>query len=128
MLRTITSALLAGLVLAVVGCGSGKGTVSSGSKLGQAIPADMAATTAKQLTDSAAAYEGKDVLVTGTITSECPSGCWIFVQDKTGEIYVSTSTTGIVIPQRVHRSVRVMGKVVLEQGRPQIAGTGVELL
>jgi hypothetical protein len=114
------------LAAVVIGCGA-KGTKAKAAVYGKAIPAGMAVTTAKEILTNPAAYEGKDVLVAGKITSECPSGGWIWVKDETGDIYVNMHPTNVFIPQRVNGQVRAMGKVVLESGQPQVVGYGLEL-
>jgi len=110
----------------VVGCGAKTGAGKSNA-YGKAIPADMAVTTAKEILTNPQAWEGKDVLVAGKITSECPSGGWVWVQDSTGQVYVNMHPTNVFIPQRVGKMVRAMGKVVLESGQPSVVGYGLEL-
>ncbi|MBM3313767.1 hypothetical protein FJY70_04140 [candidate division WOR-3 bacterium] len=109
-----------------VGCGAKTGGTKS-NVYGKAIPADMVVTSAKTILDNPQAWEGKDVLVAGRIASECPSGCWFWVKDETGEMYVDIHPTNLSIPQRVGRTVRVMGKVVLDSGQPSVVGYGLEL-
>ena len=121
-----------GLVLVVaaiiVGCGAKKAGTAKSNAYGKAIPADMAVTTAKEIIANPQAWEGKDVLVAGKITSECPSGGWVWVQDSTGQIYVNMHPTNVFIPQHVNKNVRAMGKVVLDSGQPSVVGYGLELL
>jgi hypothetical protein len=114
------------LAVAVVGCGA-KGAKAKAAVYGKPIPADMPVTTANEILTNPAAFEGKDVLVAGKITSECPSGGWIWVKDETGDIYVNMHPTNVFIPQRVNGQVRAMGKVVLESGQPQVVGYGLQL-
>jgi hypothetical protein len=121
-----------GLVIAVaaalvVGCGGGTKVGAKSSAYGKAIPSEMVETTAKQILDNPASYEGQTVLVVGTITSECPSGGWIWVKDHTGDIYVDMHPTNVFIPQRVGKMVRAMGQVILESGQPHVVGYGLEL-
>jgi hypothetical protein len=111
----------------IVGCGAKKAGTAKSNEYGKPIPADMAVTTAKEILDNPQAWEGKDVLLSGKITSECPSGGWIWVQDPTGQVYVNMHPTNVFIPQAVGRSVRAMGKIVLESGQPQVVGYGLEL-
>ena len=111
----------------VVGCGAKKAGTAKSNAYGKAIPADMAVTTAKEILTNPQAWEGKDVLVTGKITSECPSGGWVWVQDSTGQVYVNMHPTNVFIPQHVGKNVRAMGKVVLESGQPSVVGYGLEL-
>ena len=118
------------LVAAAVLVGCGAKTKAGGAKsnaYGKAIPAGMAVTTAKEIITNPQAWEGKDVLVAGKITSECPSGGWVWVQDTTGQIYVNMHPTNVFIPQHVNKNVRAMGKVVLESGQASVVGTGLEL-
>jgi hypothetical protein len=111
----------------VVGCGAKKAGTAKSNAYGKAIPADMAVTTSKEILTNPQAWEGKDVLVTGKITSECPSGGWVWVQDSTGQVYVNMHPTNVFIPQHVGKMVRAMGKVVLESGQPSVVGYGLEL-
>ena len=122
-------ALSLALVVAavVVGCGAKKAGTAKSNAYGKAIPADMAVTTAKEILTNPQVWEGKDVLVAGKITSECPSGGWIWVQDSTGQVYVNMHPTNVFIPQAVGKMVRAMGKVVLESGQPSVVGYGLEL-
>ncbi|MFO7651903.1 MAG: hypothetical protein R6X13_11255 [bacterium] len=126
-MRYVTLGLALLIVTALVaGCGGGKATAKADA-YGKAIPADMAVTGARTILDDPAAFDGKDVLVAGKITSECPSGGWIWVQDSTAQIYVNMHPTNVFIPQRAGGTVRAMGKVVLESGQPQVVGYGLEL-
>jgi uncharacterized protein YdeI (BOF family) len=113
------TALIAVVVL--VGCGP----AAAKSQYGKAIPVDMAVTTAREIIANPRAFEGKDVVVSGKITSECPSGGWVWLKDNTGEIYVNMHPTNVFIPQKVGSTVKALGKVVLEQGRPQVVGYGL---
>jgi hypothetical protein len=125
-MRYSAPAVVLALGLVIAGCGTRAGTIRAAT-YGKAIPAGMAVTTARQILESPAAYEGKDVLVAGTITSECPSGGWIWVKDETAQIYVNMHPTNVYIPQKVGARVRAMGKVVLESGQPQVVAYGLEL-
>jgi hypothetical protein len=113
--------------LSVFGCGAKTGGPAKANVYGKAVPADMAVTTAREILNNPQAWEGKDVLVAGKITSECPSGGWVWVQDSTGQIYVNMHPTNVFIPQAVGKNVRAMGKVVLESGQPSVVGYGLEL-
>ena len=121
------SAAVLGLLLLVILVGCGTSTKTSNKAMyGKAIPTDLAVIEAKQILDNPQGFEGKDVLVSGKITSECPSGGWVWLKDNSGEIYVNMHPTNVFIPQKVGSTVKAMGKVVLESGRPQIIGYGLE--
>ncbi|MEQ8768197.1 MAG: hypothetical protein RL885_30115 [Planctomycetota bacterium] len=72
--------------------------------------------------------ETQTVLLEGTISKECPSGCWFYAQDESGEVRVELAGTGITLPQRVGSKVTVRGDVsVDDDGVVQILGTGVRI-
>lgn len=112
------------MMTTLAGCG-GKGG-SAGSKYGKAIPTTMAATPAKDILAAPKDFEGKEVLVSGKITSECPSGGWVWLQAGAEQLYVNMHPTNVFIPQRVGKTVKAIGKVVLVEGRPQVVGDGLE--
>lgn len=121
-MRLLTISVIAAvLAFGMVGC-----KTNTVSRYGKAIPTDAQVVPAKVILDNPAGFEGKEVVVTGKITSECPSGGWVWVKDASGEIYVNMHPTNVFIPQRVGRTVKAMGTVVLEEGRPQVVGTGLE--
>jgi hypothetical protein len=118
------AALVLAAALAASGCGTAR--KPRAEAYGKTIPADMAVTSAGDIVNNPQAYEGRDVLVAGTITTECPSGGWIWVQDASGQVYVNMHPTNVFIPQKVGARVRAMGKVVIEGGATQVVGYGLE--
>jgi starvation-inducible outer membrane lipoprotein len=70
-------------------------------------------------------YLGKQVVLKGKIDMECGSGCWFYVDDGTGRIYVDLNPGGIAIPQRVGKAVTVIGKVAKEEDMLMVNATGV---
>ncbi len=73
------------------------------------------------------AYEGKTVVIDGTIETECPSGCWFIVNDNTGSIYVNILPSNFVIPQKRGEDAKVYGEVALKDNDPMIIGKMVEI-
>jgi len=70
------------------------------------------------------------VTIDGKITRECPqSGCWWYVQDKTGEMRVDSKRGGFTLPlRREGHRIRTTGIAVkTEGGELQIAASGAEL-
>jgi len=127
MNRTASSVLLVAVTIAagaaVVGCGSGETGF-----YGKAVPEEMALTPIERVVAEPAQHEGQLVVLEGLITSECPSGCWFWLQDESGQVYVTTHAANFAIPQHVQRKARVYGRVVLEEGRPQLVALGVRLM
>jgi hypothetical protein len=75
-------------------------------------------------------YINKEVVVEGVITSECPTGGFIYVRDQSGhDIYVEMHGTSFApIPQRTGRKVIVKGLVFQSEGSSKevkLLGKGV---
>ncbi len=78
--------------------------------------------------EKASEYDGKPVRLSGKISRECPSGCWFYAEDASGEIRVELAGTDIVLPQRVGSDVTVEGKVTVDDdGVVQILGSAVRV-
>jgi uncharacterized protein YdeI (BOF family) len=114
-------ALVAALTV-VSACGG-----SNVARLGKPIPKETTVTTAQAINAAPVDFEGRSVLVKGKITRECPAGCWFWIQDHTGEMYVDIKPSNLTIPQRVGSTITVLGTVVLESGKPHVIGSGLEL-
>lgn len=67
-------------------------------------------------------FAGKTVRIEGKIMVECPSGCWFFLKDATGTIYVNLNPSNFAIPQVRGHEVIVQGAV--KKGGPQLEVTG----
>ena len=65
-------------------------------------------------------YLNKDVVISGVISSECPSGCWINVKDDSGTVvYVELQGQSFApIPQRVGKKIIVKGMVYQTENTP----------
>ncbi|MCS7250765.1 MAG: hypothetical protein N2323_01255 [candidate division WOR-3 bacterium] len=95
-------------------------------KYGKEIPQDLSPIKIREILNSPTSYQNKEVLVIGKITAECGSGCWFFIQDETGQIYVDLAPSKFAIPQRIGKEVIVYGKVEIKHGEPMIIGKGVK--
>jgi len=71
-------------------------------------------------------YLDQTIRLEGKITRECPSGCWFFVEDNTGTIFVDINPSGFSIPPKVGAKIIVEGTVSNINGRIGIIGKGVE--
>jgi hypothetical protein len=72
-------------------------------------------------------YEGKMVVIEGTIETECPSGCWFILDDGTASIYVDILPNNFVIPQKRGEDAKVYGEVTIKEGDPMIIGKMVKI-
>ena len=72
-------------------------------------------------------YKGKTVTIKGKITDECSTGCWFDLKDSRAVIYVNTELAQFAIPQKSGHTAIVEGKFLVEDGKPKIRSTGVEV-
>jgi uncharacterized protein YdeI (BOF family) len=84
--------------------------------------------TVRQLIDNSEKYSGQTVSLTGKIILECPEGCWFFLDDTTGKIYVDLKPAGLTIPQKVGSRVTLLGKPKGSGGNLQVLGDEVKFL
>lgn len=115
--------LVVGLMaFSLLSCGPAPGPI------GQAPPGDAVPLTVRQLIDHSAEYAGHSVSLTGKIVVECTQGCWFFLNDGTGLIYVDLKPAGLTIPQRIGARVTIRGQIQGSGGNLQILGEAVEFL
>lgn len=71
----------------------------------------------------------KKVVVQGNIISQCQSsGCWFFLKDSTGQIYVDLAQNNFALPPRIGKTAKVSG-IVFRTGHGNIlVASGVEIL
>jgi hypothetical protein len=72
-------------------------------------------------------FSGKTVAVEGKIIRECPTGCWFYMQQNGGELYIDLNPSAFAIPQRVGKPVTVEGVVELRNNQPMLVGRGVDI-
>jgi len=109
------------LMLALSGCGR-----KETERYGQEI-SDHTLTRVDAILKEASNFDGKTVTLEGTITRECPTGCWFNLKDQAAEIYVDLNPSAFAIPQKTGKKVVVEGKVSVRNNQPIIIGTGVEI-
>ncbi|GAH09496.1 unnamed protein product, partial [marine sediment metagenome] len=71
-------------------------------------------------------YLNQTIRLEGKIVRECGSGCWFFLEDETGKIFVDINPSGLSIPPKVGKKVVVEGVPENRNGRITINGKGVE--
>lgn len=111
--------LLTIVIGSIVGCGGSE-------KFGEEITV-IEITKIKDILIDPDKYVGKTIRVEGKIIRECPSGCWFYLKDDTGTIYVNILPSGFAIPQKVGAKAVVEGKLESKEGRIEIVGKGVEI-
>lgn len=71
---------------------------------------------------------GKQVTLEGKIVSQCQSnGCWFFLQDDTGQVYIDLSRSQFALPAMPGRQVVASGTVARSQQNTLLVASGVEV-
>ncbi len=107
-------------VLLIAGCGRAPETY------GKAVPG-VEPTPVRQLLAAPGDYTSAPIVVEGRIVRECPTGCWFDLDAGGAPLYVELNDAGLAIPQRVGKTVRVVGDVSAEGGQVKLSGQGVEI-
>jgi uncharacterized protein YdeI (BOF family) len=106
------------------------------------IPAGLAASSANQpvsdantqkevtisdILEKAPEYLNQSITVTGTIASQCGSGCWFILSDKSGDLYVNLKPNNFVIPPAMRKEVTITGNITLKDNDVSLIGSSVLL-
>lgn len=68
------------------------------------------------------------VTLEGRVVSQCQSnGCWFFLQDDTGQVYIDLSTNQFALPAMPGKAVIASGTVAMSQQNILLVATGVEV-
>ena len=71
---------------------------------------------------------GQKVTLEGKIVSQCQSnGCWFFLQDETGQLYIDMATNKFSLPSMPNKQVAASGTVARSQNNLVLIATGVEV-
>lgn len=71
---------------------------------------------------------GQKVTLEGKIVSQCQSnGCWFFLQDDTGQLYIDMATNKFSLPSMPNKQVAASGTVARSQNNIVLVATGVEV-
>ncbi len=81
--------------------------------------------TVRQLIENAAPFVGKKISMSGTVIIECKTGCWFFLDDGTGKIYIDLAVAGLHIPQKVGSRVTLVGNTIGSGGQLRIEAEAV---
>lgn len=72
--------------------------------------------------------QGKIVNIEGVISTQCQSsGCWFFLSDGTGRVFVNLAPKGFALPPKTGKKARVTGEISRDQHNVQIIAYGVEI-
>jgi uncharacterized protein YdeI (BOF family) len=71
---------------------------------------------------------GQKITLEGRIVSQCASsGCWFYLKDDTGQMFIDLSRNGFELPSLPNRRVKVSGTVARAQQAFLLIATGVEV-
>ena len=127
-IRLIAALLIILLViLGVSGCsGNSSGNSTNKSERYGVNITEKKVVSVKDIYTNSNEYLNQTVRLEGKIVRECSSGCWFFLEDNTGTIYVDINPSGLSIPPKVGKKVVVEGVPENKNGRITIIGKGVE--
>jgi len=127
-IRLIAALLIILLViLGVSGCsGNSSGNSSNKSEKYGVDITEKRVVSVKDILTNPNEYLDQTVRLEGKIVRECGSGCWFFLEDETGTIFVDINPSGLSIPPKVGKKVVVEGVPENKNGRISIIGRGVE--
>ena len=111
------------VMLGVSGCG---GVSSNNSEKYGVDITEKEVTSVKDILTNSDEYLDRTIRLEGKITRECGSGCWFYLEDDSGTIYVDINPSGLSIPPKVEKKVTVEGVQTNRNGRISIVGKGVE--
>jgi len=122
-IRAYLPLVLAGILivtLLMAGCTSQP--VSAGTISDEVLPGSVSL---GEIVKLPLAYDGKEVVVKGKISSECGSGCWFMLDDGTGILYVDLAPNNFAIPQMQGSTVEVKGIIHVAKGDPTLYATNI---
>lgn len=71
---------------------------------------------------------GQKITLEGKIVSQCQSnGCWFFLQDDTGQLYIDMATNKFSLPPMPNKQVVASGTVARAQNNIVLVASGVEV-
>ena len=71
---------------------------------------------------------GQKVTLEGKIVSQCQSnGCWFYLQDDTGQLYIDLATNQFSLPSMPNKQVVASGTVGKLRNNIVLIATGVEV-
>ncbi len=71
---------------------------------------------------------GQKVTLEGKIVSQCQSnGCWFYLQDDSGQLYIDMATNKFSLPSMPNKLVAASGMVAKKQNNIVLIATGVEV-
>ncbi|KAF0180229.1 MAG: nucleic acid binding OB-fold tRNA/helicase-type [Nitrospirae bacterium] len=100
---------------------------SSGELYGQGVPKDIPKVQVKDVLLKPS-LQGQIVALEGIVVTQCASnGCWFFLNDSTGQLFIDLAPKGFAIPPRTKKIARVFGMVQQKEGSAQLVAYGVEI-
>ena len=119
-------AALSIILLVILGVSGCSGNSSNKSERYGVVITEKRIVSVKDIYTNPNGYLNQTVRLEGKIVRECGSGCWFFLEDETGTIFVDINPSGLSIPTKVGKKVVVEGVPENKNGRIIINGKGVE--
>lgn len=71
-------------------------------------------------------YNGTMVQIRGKVVNQCGAGCWFFLNDGTGTIYIDLLPNNFAIPPLAGSAVTVQGTIYGSMGDVFMVGSSVQ--
>ena len=123
-IRLIVALLI--ILLVILGVSGCSGNSSDNSERYGVDITEKKVVSVKDIYTNPNEYLNQTVRLEGEIVRECSSGCWFFLEDETGTIFIDINPSGLSIPPKVGKKVVVEGVPENKNGRISINGKGVE--
>ena len=123
-IRLIVALLI--ILLVILGVSGCNGNSSDNSERYGVDITEKKVVSVKDIYTNPNEYLNQTVRLEGEIVRECSSGCWFFLEDETGTIFIDINPSGLSIPPKVGKKVVVEGVPENKNGRISINGKGVE--
>lgn len=115
------------IIVSIAGCSNNINVDSNNNREKYGVDiTEKEVTSVKDILTNPDKYLDQTVRLEGKIVRECPTGCWFFLEDQTGKIYVDINPSGLSIPQKVGKKVVVEGVPTKINNVVSVIGKGVE--
>lgn len=118
-MKKLIIVLILGIAMLISGCTT--------EKYGAEIRKDIATVKVKDIILNPS-LQGQVVNLEGIVITQCMSnGCWFFLNDGTGQIFIDLAPKGFSIPPRTGKKAKVTGVVQQNQNGFLVVAYGVEI-
>lgn len=115
-LREVSSRIFFCVLIVIIGFMVFSGCISQNSTTPPITQNPSPVSNISEIIKNPLVFNKTEVTVRGKIINECGSGCWFFLSDESGIIFVDLSQNSFAIPQLQGTTVRVEGTIHVSGG------------